>query len=430
VKKKVLFGLIALVLVALVALPLCTACAKPAPAPAPAPKPAPAPAPKPAPPAKDKIVYGASRSLSGPLAIIGQTSFDPAFKMWMEDVNAKGGIYVKEYGKKLPIEYKVYDDKSDRGTMVKLIEKLITEDKIDFLMGPVGTGQFFAAAPVANKYEHIILCAEGGSITLKEFLPSMPYVFPTIQDASKQLPPLVELMAEKGVKTVAVIYFEDLHGVENASTTVTECRKGGLDIVMYKSFPWGTKDLAPLLREAKEKNVDAFLSMSYPDESFLAIKQSMEIGFNPKLFFCTVGIYLNVIKSIFGANVIEGVMGGGAWNGKQSPKAAELEAKRLALTGPDGMEYWGFAVYWASLQALQQAIEKAGTLDQKKVRDILATEKFETDFGTWWWEDQVPALGAYAGLDGQWQNGYFEVICPKEKATAEIIYPKPAWPAP
>ena len=380
--------------------------------------------------AKDKIIIGAARSLSGPLAIVGQTSFDPAFKMWVDEVNAKGGIYVKEYGKKLPIETLIYDDKSDRGTMVRLLEKLMTEDKVDFIMGPVGTGSLFAAAPIASKHDYILIGAEGGSITLREFLPSMPYVFPTIQDAQHQLPPLVEVMVERGVKKAAVIYFEDLHGVENASTTVTECRKGGIDIVMYKSFPWGTKDLSPLLREAKALNVDAFLSMTYPDESFLAIKQSMEIDFNPKVWFATVGIYIAVIKSIFGDEVIEGVMGGGAWNGKQSPRAAELEAKRLKITGMDGMEYWGFAVYWSSLQALEQAIEKVGTLDQKKIRDILATEKFETDFGTWWWENQVPATEAYAGVVGQWQNGYFEVICPKAKATAKPIFPKPAWPKP
>lgn len=378
--------------------------------------------------AKDKIIIGMARSLSGPLAIIGQTSFDPAFKMWVEEVNARGGIYVKEYGKKLPVESLIYDDKSDRGTMVRLLEKLMMEDKVDFIMGPVGTGSLFAAAPIASKHDYILIGAEGGSITLREFLSSMPYVFPTIQDAQHQLPPLVEIMVEKGVKTAAVIYFEDLHGVENASTTVTECRKGGIDIVMYKSFPWGTKDLSPLLREAKALNVDAFLSMTYPDESFLGIKQSMEIDFNPKVWFATVGIYIGVIKSIFGDEVIEGVMGGGAWNGKQSPRAGELEAKRLAITGMDGMEYWGFAVYWSSLQSLEQAIQKVGSLDQKKIRDVLATEKFETDFGTWWWENQVPATEAYAGVVGQWQNGYFEVICPKAKATAKPIFPKPAWP--
>jgi len=396
--------------------------------PAPAPEPTPAPAPAPEPPAKDKIVIGMARSLSGPLAVIGQTSFDPAFTMWVEEVNAEGGIYVEEYGKKLLVEPLIYDDKSDRGTMVKMLEKLIMEDKVDFVMGPVGTGNLFAAAPIANKHEYILIGAEGGSITLREFLPSMPYVFPAIQDAQHQLPPLIELFVEKGVKTAAVIYFEDLHGVENASTTVTECRKAGIDIVMYKSFPPGTKDLAPLLREAKALNVDAFLSMSYPDESFLGIKQSMEIDFNPKAWFATVGIYIGVIKSIFGDEIIEGVIGGGAWNGKQSPRAAELEAKRLAITGMDGMEYWGLPVYWSSLQALQQAIEKAGNLDQSIIRDILATEKFDTDFGLWWWENNVPATEAYAGLVGQWQDGYFEVICPTDKATAEIIYPKPAWP--
>ncbi|HUT66938.1 MAG TPA: amino acid ABC transporter substrate-binding protein [Dehalococcoidales bacterium] len=421
--KKLLTLLVMICLVVLTAsLSFAASCAKEEAAPSPAPAPAPTP------PAKDKIVIGMSRSLSGPIAVIGQTSFDPAFKMWVEEVNAAGGIYVAEYGKKLLVEPIIYDDKSDRGTMVKLLEKLITEDKVDFVMGPVGTGQLFAAAPIANKHEYILIGAEGGSITLREFLPSMPYVFPTIQDAMAQVPPLVEVLKEKGVKTAAVIYFEDLHGVENASTTVTECRKAGIDIVMYKSFPPGTKDLSPLLREAKALNVDAFLSMSYPDESFLAIRQSIEIDFNPKAWFATVGIYINVIKSIFTNEQIEGVMGGGAWNGKQSPRAAELEAKRLAITGPDGMEYWGFPVYWSSLQALQQAIEKAGSLDQAKIRDILATEKFQTDFGPWWWENQVPANEAYVGLIGQWQNGYFEVICPKDKATAEPIFPKPAWP--
>ncbi|MBA7679491.1 hypothetical protein ES703_87788 [subsurface metagenome] len=197
---------------------------------------------------------------------------------------------------------------------------------------------------------------------------------------------------------------------------------------MYKSFPPGTKDLSPLLREAKALEVDAFLSMSYPDESFLAIGQSMEIDFNPKVFYATVGIYFAVIKDIFGDEVIEGVMGGGAWNGKQTPRAAELEAKRIEYTGPAGMEYWGFAVFWSAFQHLQQAIEMAGTLDQSVIRDILATEKFETDFGLWWYENQVPALEAYPGVVGQWQDGYFEVILTKAKATAEAIYPKPTWP--
>jgi len=87
----------------------------------------------PALPAKDKIVVGMSRPLSGPLAVIGDSAFRPVYEAWVPMVNEQGGIYVEEYGKKLPIELLIYDDKSDVGTMTRLTEKLILEDKVDFL---------------------------------------------------------------------------------------------------------------------------------------------------------------------------------------------------------------------------------------------------------------------------------------------------------
>ena len=70
---------------------------------------------------KDKIVIGMSTSLTGPLAIIRSAGFQPIYEMWVDEVNKAGGIYVKEYNKKLPIELKIYDDKSDVGTMTRLI---------------------------------------------------------------------------------------------------------------------------------------------------------------------------------------------------------------------------------------------------------------------------------------------------------------------
>ena len=93
----------------------------------------------PALPEKDKIVIGQAVSLSGPNAIIHASGGMPPQRIWIDDVNAKGGIYVEEYGKKLPVELLVYDDKSDHNTMTRLIEKLITEDKVDLLLPPCGT---------------------------------------------------------------------------------------------------------------------------------------------------------------------------------------------------------------------------------------------------------------------------------------------------
>jgi hypothetical protein len=88
----------------------------------------PVPEPTMAPPAKDTIVVGMARPLSGPLAVIGDSAFRPVYETWVERVNADGGIYVEEYGKQLPIELIVYDDTSDPGTMTRLTEKLILEE--------------------------------------------------------------------------------------------------------------------------------------------------------------------------------------------------------------------------------------------------------------------------------------------------------------
>ena len=119
-----------------------------------------------------------SRSLSGPLQIIDDSAFRPVYETWVAEVNAKGGVNVG--GKMMPIELKIYDDKSDVATMAQLTEKLILQDKVDFIWGGGGTSFIYAQAPIANKYEYVLLTMEGGASTLKEMLPSFPYVFVTL----------------------------------------------------------------------------------------------------------------------------------------------------------------------------------------------------------------------------------------------------------
>ncbi len=121
------------------------------------------------PASKDKIVTGQAISLSGPLAGAVQIAGGPIYELWVEEVNKNGGIYVKEYDKKLPVELKRYDDKSDIGTMTKLLEKLILEDKVDFVFPPWGTPWLFAAAPIANKYGYILIGGPGGALTTRSF---------------------------------------------------------------------------------------------------------------------------------------------------------------------------------------------------------------------------------------------------------------------
>ena len=318
--------------------------------------------------------------MAGGVAISG----GKIYELWVEEVNKNGGIYVAEYGKKLPVELIRYDDKSDIGTMTNLLEKLILEDKVDFIFPPWGTAWLFAAAPIANKYGYILIGGPGGALKLKEL--SLPYFFQVLNCSDTQAPALADIFKEVGVKSVAVISRGDLHGIEYGNEMVPIFKKKGIEVKMNKNYPGGTKDLSPLLKEAKSLGVDAFVAACYPDGGMLMTSQAMELGINFNAFFMTVLPFSPpLFKGTFGEKAIEGVMGGGAWNAKTSPGAKEFVDKFVAKFGEEP-DYWGGLYYWSSLQHFQKAIEKAGTLDQKKIRDIMATEKFDTALGPYWYD--------------------------------------------
>jgi branched-chain amino acid transport system substrate-binding protein len=200
---------------------------------------------------------------------------------------------------------------------------------------------------------------------------------------------------------------------------------------MMKSTPPDIKDVSPILKEAQRLKVDAYLSFTYPPVTFPTVLTAQAIGYNPKAFFLGPGGNFEVIKNVCGGSeVIEGVLGEGAWNAKSSPRHAEFVEMLLKNIQPSQLDWWGHDVYWCSLQVLEQAILKTGSLDHDKLRECIATQKFDTILGETWFENQMLARECYAGQIGQWQNGIFEVIDPGPKRTAEPIYPKPAWPAP
>src|SRR4030043_927238 len=240
---------------------------------------------------KDKIVVGMSRPLSGPMAQIGDSAFRPIYDTWVPEVNAQGGIFVKEYNKKLPIELKIYDDKSDPGTMTRLTEKLIWGEKVDFLWPACGTSFLFAQAPIANKYNYILMTAEGGATTIRDMLPSLPYLFISLSFSDwYQIPVWAELLAEKGAKSAYLITMADLFGIEYSAGSGIDLPNKGVNIVGVKSVPPDIKDLSTILRDAQATKADALLVLAYPDVVFLATKQCMELGYNPKAFLGGPGV--------------------------------------------------------------------------------------------------------------------------------------------
>ncbi len=262
-----------------------------------------------------------------------------------------------------------YDDKSDVGTMTKLLEKLILEDKVDFVLPPWSTGMLYAAAPICQKHAYILIGGPGGAEKLKEL--KLPYFFQVLNFAETQMPALAEIFAEVGVKSAAVISRGDLHGIEYSERSVPEMEKRGIEVKMKESYPPTTKDLSSLLKQAKSLDVDAFVVHGYPDETMLGTSQAMELGINFKALRFNVGPCFTFYRDAFGVKAVEGVIGCGAWNAKTSPGAAELCEHYKEVMGHEMTDYWGGLYYYSSLQHFRQAIEEAGTLGQSKIRELI-----------------------------------------------------------
>jgi branched-chain amino acid transport system substrate-binding protein len=375
----------------------------------------------------DKIRIGTAISLSGPYAPGAGMTQIPNYKMWVDEVNAKGGIYVKQFKKKLPIELIIYDDKSDIGTAVKLVEQLILKEKVDFILPPWGTAMHFAIAPVITKYKYPMIGPTISSEKLREIAHKVPYFFGILNMPREQAAALVDLLEEMGVKKVALIYVADAYGIEWTGKVAPDLGLKKIDVAVLKSYPLDTKDLSPLLKTIKAAEVDALLCMSYPNDTFLLTKQAKEMGYNPKLFYLGVGVAFPIYKQMFGGpEAIEGIMGAGAWNPKVPYAGAkEYYDRHLKKWGKEP-DFWGSAFAYASLQILEQSIEKVGSLDRTKIRDYIATATFPTVIGPVKFEGGFNVQSP--GEIGQWQNGQFEIVAGKDKRTAKPIYPKPSWP--
>ena len=363
-----------------------------------------------------RVGYAIART--GPWAAGAQVSQEPNYLLWADQVNAAGGLSVK--GAKRPIELIGYDDRSETETCVRTFEKLMGSDKVDLILPPWGSGANFAVAPLANRFGYPMLAPTALSRKLIDM--RLPYFFSMLQQPDKMMGALVDMLVANNVKSVAIVYMDDLFGLENFAALNAALKKTSIQVLDRKSYPLGVADLGPVLRTIKDMNPDAFIGITYPPDTLLVSKQSREIGFNPKFFYASVGTAFQLYKEVMQANA-EGVVGMGSWNAKTSPEAKAYFDAHVKKFGKEP-DRWASGHCWAGLEIIQQAVGKVG-LDRKAMRDLIAKNEFKTILGPIRFEGSENA--SIPGTVAQWQSGEFEVVWPKDRATAKLIAPKPAW---
>src|SRR5580704_13822489 len=100
--------------------------------------------------AADPVRIGVALSQTGNLA----DSAAPYFKgldLWREQANARGGLAGR------PIEFVIYDDRSDPATSARLYEKLITDDKVNLVMSSLGSATTATGSAVAEKHKMVMI---------------------------------------------------------------------------------------------------------------------------------------------------------------------------------------------------------------------------------------------------------------------------------
>jgi len=375
---------------------------------------------------KEKIKFGFGLPLSGFMApgAVGELN---AYLLWADDVNAEGGIYVKDIGKKLPVELVYYDDKSSPEETIKIYERLITVDKVDLLLSPYSEYGHMAVLSMVERHGIPLIGNTCGTMAMKK-LKNIKYFWYVSALPDRVMPVTVDmLVANKSeIKSVAILYIHDPFTVDNYKFLKVGLKEKGFDVVIDKDYPLGVSDLSPQLLEIKAKQPDALLFLSYPGDAMLIMRQMMDIGLDAKLIYILLGPATAVFPKTYG-QTIEGItfFADAAWCKKgPGPGSAEFHKRFIDRFG--GIDYENSSLTYVSCQVLKQAIEKAGTLDWKKIRDTIATEEFTTLFGTFHF-DGIEKSPATPGVR-QWQKGEVEMVWPPDIATAPLEIPKPPWP--
>lgn len=362
------------------------------------------------------LQIGASLSLSGALAQSGEM-MKRGYGLWEKDVNARGGLLGRQ------VKLVLYDDQSDSGTSARLYEKLITEDKVDLLLGPYGSAAAFAASAVTEKHKFPILLPAAASDAI--FARGFKYAFQLQARVSGVFDSLLgEIASKNKLTTVAILHSPDIYPKAVGNAAAAHAEKYGRKVVLREEFPLNSKDLSSVVLKLRAAKPDIIVVGAQLPDSILLMRQLREAQYQPKAIAITPG----AVKDDFGQSLgkdAEGVMGDYLWE----PVSITPESKAFSEMWRQAYKQepdYHSAISWIAGQILEAAVKRAGSLEADKIRAAyLATEMKTMLPGVFKLDPETGGqLGLQLGLV-QWKNGRREIVDPTDLATSPLVIPLP-----
>jgi branched-chain amino acid transport system substrate-binding protein len=339
-----------------------------------------------------EIRIGVVASMTGPSSATGKDIWQSAV-IASDEINANGGVYVKDLGKKVPIKLVQGDDESTREGGQKAVSRMIASDKVDLLVGGFSSAVTTAHQSIVadNKVPYIITGASSPTITRRTDVDTS-YMFhfcPTTDDYGSQTIQFINEIIRPAINSkynysanrtlrLALVYQDSPYGKGVLSAVTDTIKKEGLPILVVsnESFKMGETDFRTILTSVKSAKPDAVYSAAFLNEQAPMITQARrDVGLDT--IFLVVECnddpdYYRGLSRYGEGSIIES-----HFSPYTVPKGPTAQA---ALAFKDAYQKkWGGlpgmmgATTYEGVYIAANAIGQAGSLDKEKLKTTLAS---------------------------------------------------------
>ncbi len=378
----------------------------------------------------DTIVLGSAISLTGKYSSNGvdtQNGYDLAVKK----INEMGGVTVGGKSYKLKVEY--YDDESTPARTAQLLERLIEQDGVRYILGPYSSSTTIAAAPVTEKYKVPMIEAEGASRAL--FNKGYQYLFAVLSTSEQYLASAIDLAAEVAEKSgkkpsdvrVALVFENDAFSLDVRAGVVEDMKKYGMQTVIDDKMPADLSDISATLTKVKALKPDLLVISGHNKGAVTATRQMKELQVSVPMVAMTHCEGAKVVAQ-FGS-AADGFLCSTQWaetlsyEDKYFGSASDFDKTfKASFEGYKNVPYQS-AQAAAAVIVWKEAFERANDLDTEKVRDAIAATDMMTFYGPIKFSEAGNNIAKPMVLR-QIQNGQFNVVAPSKWASHELVWPR------
>ncbi|HSF21933.1 MAG TPA: amino acid ABC transporter substrate-binding protein [Burkholderiales bacterium] len=378
------------------------------------------------------IKIGMSMPQTGTLGGGGQAAL-LALRMWVDDVNAKGGLL----GRK--VDFIVYDDQTNPALTPGIYTKLLDVDKVDLIIAPYGTVPTAPIMPLV-KQRGLLLMGNFSFQVNRTVKHDMWFNNSPWNDASSWSDGFFEAGQKLGAKTIAFLAADQEFAQNLANGARDLAHKAGLTTVYNQNYPPTTVDFSAMIRAIRAAKPDLVFVMSYPNDSVAIVRAVNEIGVGDsvKLFGGgMVGLQFtpNMVslgKSLNGIVNYNSYVPGMKYPGIEDFLARY--AKRAAEAKVDPLGFYLPPFNYAIGQMLEQAITATKSLDHKVLANYLRTNEMKTIVGPirfradGEWANARVVQAQFRGvvdknMDQFRKPGTQVVLYPEQYKTGEVVAP-------